>query len=62
MGGWVGSTTKLPFIYLLASNMGGGEKAPTYPQQLLRVEGWHIDGMGSVRAAGTKQSHQVSMW
>lgn len=60
MGSWVGSTTKLPFIYLLASNMGGGE-APTYPQ-LLRVEGWHIDGMGSVRAAGTKQSHQVSMW
>lgn len=40
----------------------GGGKAPTYPQQLLRVEGWHIDGMGSVRAAGTKQSHQVSMW
>lgn len=40
MGDWVGSTTKLSFIYLLASNMR--KKKTTYPQQLLRVEGWHV--------------------
>lgn len=42
MGGWVGSTTKLPFIYLFVSN----NKyiyiyIKKYPQ-LLRLEGWQV--------------------